>query len=109
MNKSKSNLYYKILKIIQKCRVNSFREIAKTLDVPEEILRITIQSLEERGYLTMINENEYQKEIPLACKFCPFANECSISKRIPTIFYELSHKGKNTLNNYKIRYDNNDH
>lgn len=106
MDKSKSNLYYKILKIIQKCGVSSFRQIAKTLDFPEKIIRIIIQSLEERGYFTMINQNEYQKEIPLACKFCPFANECRNSKRLPTIFYELSLKGKNILNNYKIRHNN---
>ena len=50
MNKSSPNLFYKILKEIKDNEVNSLRIIAKTLDITEELLKIIIQSLLEKGY-----------------------------------------------------------
>jgi hypothetical protein len=49
----------------------------------------------------LINDKDIQKEANFACKFCPFANECSDSDRIPAIFYELTNKGKSILKNNK--------
>lgn len=95
MNKSSPNLFYKILKEIKDNEVSSIRITAKTLDITEELLKISIQSLLEKGYLSIIDDKEFFKEASFSCKFCPFVNECS--ERLPSIFYELSKKGKNTL------------
>ena len=97
MNKSSPNLFYKILKEIKDNEVNSLRIIAKTLGITEELLKIIIQSLLEKGYLSIIDNKEFFKEASFACKFCPFANE--YSERLPSIFYELSEKGKNMVVN----------
>lgn len=43
MEPSISNLYYKILKIIQECGVNSFSHIAKKLDLSEELVKIIVR------------------------------------------------------------------
>jgi DNA-binding Lrp family transcriptional regulator len=102
MEKQSSNSYYKVLNIIQRSGVNSIKHIAQILDLSEELLRIIIESLEGKGYLKIINENNFKKENSFACKFCPFANECA-SERLPSIFYELSQKGKNILKQYKMR------
>jgi predicted ArsR family transcriptional regulator len=90
-----ANLYFRILNIINKTGVNSFKHIAKSLDVSEELLKLAIQSLIEKGYLTFHDESNFYKEASLSCKFCPFSKECS--ERVPTIFYELSQKGKNKI------------
>ncbi|MFW9990337.1 MAG: hypothetical protein ACFFC3_16975, partial [Candidatus Odinarchaeota archaeon] len=77
----------------------SFKHIAKSLDVSEELLKITIQSLLEKGYLRFHDDKKFYKEASLSCKFCPFSKECS--ERIPTIFYELSQKGKNKIKSFE--------
>jgi Tol biopolymer transport system component len=89
--------------MIQECGVNNFRQMGKKLEISEDLIKIIIESLKEKGYLKAIEEVKYEEEMPFACKFCPFAHECSNSERMPTVFYELSQKGKNLLDNYKTR------
>jgi DNA-binding Lrp family transcriptional regulator len=91
MDELEPNLYFKILSIIKNTGVSSFRHIAKSIDVSEELVKIIIQSLLEKGYLTLHDNKIFHEEASFACKFCPFSKECS--ERIPTIFYELSQKG----------------
>ena len=95
MNKADSNLYYKILKIIKDNGVNSFKNIAKTLEISEELLKIIVQSLTKKGYINKIDEMKVQNINTFTCKFCSFANECS--ERVPKIFYQISLNGKKIL------------
>jgi hypothetical protein len=88
--------------MIQECGVDSFSHIAKKLDLSEELVKIIIQSLVEKSYLREIDDSVYQNEDHYSCKFCPFANGCNNSDRLPSVFYELSNKGKKILNHYKM-------
>ena len=101
MKKSTSNLYYKTLKLIQNSGVNNFRDMAKELGVSEYLFKIIINSLEEKEYLRMVNENEFKTGFSLGCKFCPFANDCRKNERIPSLYYEISEKGKKILNTFE--------
>ena len=97
LNIKNKNLYYKVLKSISDHGCNSFRHIAKSLDITEELLKLVLQSLMEKGILILIDESKYHEEFKksLSCKFCPFAIGCS--ERIPHIFYEMTSKGKELI------------
>ena len=99
MSKAESNLYLKVLKTTSDHGVNSFHYIARSLDISEELLDMVIQSLLEKGYLKYIDEKEFKKEASYRCKFCPFVKECS--ENLPSVFYEISQKGKEILRNKK--------
>lgn len=96
MDKSESNLYYKVLKNLTQQGVTSPKYLAKILDISEELMDTVIQSLLNQGFLKIIDEREFQKEASLQCKFCSFANECS--ENLPKIFFEISEKGKKMIN-----------
>lgn len=105
MIKDQKNLNYKILKLIQDSGVNSPKDLANQLDISEKLFMIIIQSLTEKGYLRLVDENQIPGDLSFSCKFCPYANECGKSHMISKVFYELSQKGKNILNNYEMRED----
>ncbi|MHA1689923.1 MAG: hypothetical protein ACTSUN_11415 [Promethearchaeota archaeon] len=93
------NFFYKILTNISESKVCSISGIARDFGVTKEFIAMIINSLVDKGFLKIINENEYKKEPSFACKFCPFANECS--ERLSKIFYELSKNGKKVLESRK--------
>ncbi len=101
--KPESNLYYKILKELKISSVQNFRQMAKTLDCPEELIKIAINSLEQKGYLSLINDTDCQVNDSFTCHFCPFSNSCS--ERVPSLFYELTQKGQDIINKYQMRYN----
>jgi len=96
MDKSESNLYYKVLKNLTRQGVTSPKYLAKILDISEVLMDTVIQSLLKQGFLKIIDEGEFQKEASLQCKFCPFVKECS--ENLPKIFFEISEKGKRMIN-----------
>ncbi|MGV9173455.1 MAG: winged helix-turn-helix domain-containing protein [Promethearchaeia archaeon] len=100
MKEKSSNLYYKILNIIQNGRVNNFHLVANELGISKQVIKLAIKSLEKIGYLNLINENQIHCEESFGCKFCPFAKDCKRSERLPSIFYEISQKGKDLLKKY---------
>ena len=102
MNKKPSNLFFKVLKLIQKYGVLNLKTITKEIQISEEMVLSIIESLEKLGYLNHINEGDYNMDKLLACKFCPFANECGKSERLQSRFYELSQKGKISIDNYHM-------
>lgn len=98
MNKKNSNLYIKVIRKIIEKGVSSPHFIAQSLEISEELLNVVINSLLEKGYLNYIDDKEFKKEASFHCKFCPYAKDCS--ENLPSVFYELSEKGKNITKNY---------
>lgn len=81
----------RLLELMAEGDVHSYADLARQLDMSEELLEQMVQDLARMGYLQLVADGCQGR-----CAGCPLANSCAISG--PTRVWALTEKGRRVAN-----------